>query len=95
MAIRIYSEYEEFDSNEGEVSECIEDQSTATSECYDDDQHEDFGTLSNDVDIREDAKFYIVSDIEDEEVSEEIASMLGKYNKIDLNDLRTVFFYIS
>jgi hypothetical protein len=40
------------------------------------------------IDFRDDADFYILCDLEDEETAEDIASYLGKSKKINLQDFR-------
>jgi len=96
MSIRIYREYDEFNYTEKEVSGFFEDQ--GIEENYIDYEEEDNDFLFEDLrrtkpSIREDANFYIVSDLEDEEIAEEIASFIGKYTKIYIEDLHQVFFY--
>jgi len=97
MSIRIYSEYDEFNYTEKEVSGFFEDQ--IIEENYIDYEEDNDSSLFGDFqkskpNIREDANFYIVSDLEDEEMAEEIASFLGKYTKIYIKELHQFFFYI-
>ena len=46
------------------------------------------------ISIKEDANFYIVCDDSDEETAEDLASHLGVYKKINLEDLHKTFFYL-
>lgn len=100
MAIKIYCEYEEFICNEKELAEYFEDEAFLENDYDDylDDESEIkelIGASSRNSSIREDADFYIVCDLENEEIAEEIASTLGRYTKINLKDYPKIIFYLA
>lgn len=92
MAIKIYTNYEEFISNESEIAEYFEDQSLINNYTENDSNDQlDSVDFNDDIeDLRENAKFYVINDPEDEDLAEEISSMLGKYTKNDLNGVRQI-----
>jgi hypothetical protein len=44
--------------------------------------------------LRDDSSFYVVADDEDVDLGEEIASSLGKYTKINLEEIHKTFFSV-
>ena len=88
MSIKVYSGYEEFKFEEEEICEYLE--SDFSDSNNDEESDEVFFYTESKIDFRDDADFYIVCDLEDEE----IASYLGKIKKINLPDFRKSFFYI-
>jgi hypothetical protein len=98
MAIKIYCEYEEFIYCEKELADYFEDQAitdnTFSDDDYLDNESEDIMGTKEIEGIREDANFYIICDVENEEVAEDIASNLGRYTKINLKEFDKTFFYL-
>jgi hypothetical protein len=95
MAIRIYSDYEEFRSTEEELSEFLDEMSYINGDYDSEEEDQLFLEMNNtNISIKEDANFYIVCDDSDEETAEDLASHLGVYKKINLEDLHKTFFYL-
>ena len=92
MSIKVYSGYEEFKFEEEEICEYLE--SDFSDSNNDEESDEVFFYTESKIDFRDDADFYILCDLEDEETAEDIASYLGKTKKINLPDFRKSFFYI-
>lgn len=101
MSIRVYSSYEEFSETEREsylilsVPEFEEIEGYDLWETDSDDSYdydEDYTKLSSA--IREDASFYVICDNDDLDLAEEISSSLGKYSKINLDEIHKTFFSI-
>lgn len=101
MAIKIYSDYQEFNFAEPEVFESLDDAGYPESsfdeeESLWDDPSDDLRSLgsSKSETIRDDASFYVLSDADDEELAEDVASYLGKTIKIQVEDLGLVLFCV-
>ena len=95
MAIRIYSDYEEFRCTDEELSEFLDEMSYINGDYDSEEEDQLFLEMNNtNISIKEDANFYIVCDDSDEETAEDLASHLGVYKKINLEDLHKTFFYL-
>lgn len=98
MAIKIYSEFEEFNYEEKQICEFLQDDNFSESNYGDDlweDPSDDFGSLSSGKEkLNEDANYFIICDQEDEEIAEDIASYLGKHTKIFIEDFHKIFFCV-
>ena len=93
MAIRVYSDYDNFSLEEKQILEHLENK------IYDD-PFEDDGTdifmyhePKNEFD--EESDFFVVSDAEDEELAEDIAGYLGKATRIQLDEFHKVVFCVN
>jgi hypothetical protein len=94
MAIKVYSDYDNFALEEKEISEHLE------SKIYEDPFEEDDTTdifmypeQKNGFD--EESSFFVVSDPEEEELAEDIAGYLGKSTKIQLDYFHKVVFCVN
>lgn len=101
MSIRVYSSYEEFSESEKESYLILSVPEFEENEGYDlwgsdsedsCDYEEDYPKLSSSV--KEDSSFYVVCDNDDLDLAEEISSSLGKYSKINLDEIHKTFFSI-
>lgn len=96
MAIKIYSNYEEFRCSEEEISEFFEDDNFRSNDYDMDDDFQIIEEMSGSKpNIREDASFYIVCSDEDEDVTDEIIETLGESVKVYLDEFHKIFYYIS
>jgi len=96
MAIKIYSDSNEFMFEESHIQSLIEN-GVESPKRFDIWAEPDDEFLENEevLEFRDDYSYYVVSDTEDEELAEEIVSGLGKYQKISLEEIRKIFFSIE
>lgn len=98
MSIKIYQEYDELSYSEKDICEYFQDLSLIKDNYDSFDDELDFNDIEykvNSFELNEDGNFYIVSDDEDEEIAEDIASYLGRYKKINLKEFHKIFFYLK
>ena len=95
MAIKIYSEYEEFSIEEKELVKYLETSSFDDVDPYEDDSYDLFIYQGKKEEFNEDSSFFIVADSEEEELAEEVAEYLGKATSIQLDDFHKVVFCVS
>lgn len=97
MSIVIYTDYEGFSYAEKNICEFIEDQNVIKDDDYydSDDYEEIFESNDLEIDLRNDVSYYIICDMEEEELGEDVAGYLGKVNKIYLKSFDKLFFYVA
>ena len=96
MAIKIYSNYEEFRCTEEEISEFFEDDNFRSNDYDLDDDYQIIEEMSGaKPNIREDASFYIVCSDEEEDITDELIDTLGEAVKVYLDEFHKIFYYIS
>jgi hypothetical protein len=96
MAIKIYSNYEEFRCEQEEISQFFEDESFRGTDYDLDDDFQIIEEMSGSKpSIREDASFYIVCSDDEEEVTDELIEILGESIKVYLDEFHKIFYYIS
>ena len=94
MAIKVYSDYEEFSIEEKELLKYLENSSFDEEDPYEDDSSDLFMYQGKKEEFNEDSSFFIVADSEEEELAGEIAEDLGKSYSIPLDDFHKVVFCV-
>jgi hypothetical protein len=94
MAIKVYSDYEEFSIEEKELLKYLENSSFNEEDPYEDDSSDLFMYQGKKEEFNEDSSFFIVADSEEEELAGEIAEYLGKSYSIPLDDFHKVVFCV-
>ena len=93
MAIKIYSDHEDFSLVEKEISEYLENK--VYDDPFEDDSTDLFMYTESKNEFNEEARFFLVADTDEEELAEDIAGYLGKSAKIQLDEFHKVVFYVD
>jgi hypothetical protein len=92
MAIKIYSDLDDFSFDEKEISEYLE--SKVYEDPLEDDSTDIFMYTVSKNDFNEESSFFLSADAEEEELAEDIAGYLGKFTKIQLDEFHKVIFCV-
>jgi hypothetical protein len=93
MAIKIYSDHEDFSLVEKEISEYLENK--VYDDPFEDDSTDLFMYTESKNEFNEEARFFLVADTDEEELAEDIAGYLGKSAKIQLDEFHKVVFCVD
>jgi hypothetical protein len=93
MAIKIYSDHEDFSLVEKEISEYLENK--VYDDPFEDDSTDLFMYTESKNEFNEEARFFLVADSDEEELAEDIAGYLGKSAKIQLDEFHKVVFCVD
>jgi hypothetical protein len=93
MAIKIYSDHDDFSFEEKEISEYLENK--VYDDPFEDDSTDLFMYTESKNEFNEEASFFLVADSEEEELAEDIAEYLGKSTKIQLDEFHKVVFCVA
>ena len=92
MAIKIYSDPEDFSLVEKEISEYLENK--VYDDPFEDDSTDLFMYTESKNEFNEEASFFLIADSDEEDLAEDIAGYLGKSTKIQLDEFHKVVFCV-